>query len=59
MQMRKTMMAALVLSAVSCATLAADVQVYGVLDTSLVFEAVDNGVKGGTKNTTYMSSGEE
>jgi predicted porin len=57
---KKTLVAASVLSALACsAAVAADVTLYGVIDTSLVFTAVDakNGV--GRTNKFEMSSGEE
>lgn len=53
----KTLIAAAVLAACGAAAQAADVQVYGVIDTSLVFESVNSG--NGRVNQTYMSSGEE
>ncbi len=54
---RNTLIAAAVLAACGAAAQAADVQIYGVIDTSLVFESVNNG--SGRVNQTYMSSGEE
>lgn len=38
---------------------AAEVELYGVIDTSLVFEATDADQGAGRENTLYMSSGEE
>ena len=55
----KTFVACCALAACAAAAQAADVQVYGVIDTSLVFEAVDSDNGAGRVNSTYMSSGEE
>ncbi len=54
---KQSLIAGAVLAACCTAAQAADVQIYGVIDTSLVFESVDSG--SGRQNTTYMSSGEE
>lgn len=55
----KTFVACCALTACAATAQAADVQVYGVIDTSLVFEAVDQDAGDGRVNSTYMSSGEE
>ena len=57
---KKTLVAASVLSALACsAAVAADVTLYGVVDTSLVFTAVDAKNGAGRTNSFEMSSGEE
>ena len=55
----KTLIAGAVLAACCAAAQAANVQIYGVIDTSLVFESVNSDNGKGRVNQTYMSSGEE
>lgn len=55
----KTFVACCALAFCAAAAQAADVQVYGVIDTSIIFEAVDSDNGSGRVNSTYMSSGEE
>jgi predicted porin len=56
---RKTLAAFVALSALSVSVWAAQVQLYGLIDQSLMFEAVNAKDGNGRVNTLYMSSGEE
>lgn len=56
---KKTLAAFVALSALSVSVWAAEVQLYGLIDQSLMFEAVNAKDGSGRVNTLYMSSGEE
>ncbi len=56
---KRTLVAAAAMAAISCPALAADVTLYGVIDTSLVFSAVNAKDGAGRTNKLEMSSGEE
>ncbi|MDL2060208.1 porin [Mesosutterella sp. AGMB02718] len=56
---KKSLVALGILSALSMGASAAQVQLYGIIDNSLVFESVNAKDGAGRTNTLYMSSGEE
>ena len=56
--MKKTLLALSVLSALSVAAQAAEVKVYGKVDTGLAFVSIDNGQDNGTYNNLSMMSGQ-